>query len=535
MLQGLMAGGAQTGLAQGQESAETTAIVGGIGSILGALATNAPQATTTAGGVAGGSSVGTTAVQAPTQGQSAPEGGQAVGETQTDTSPSLLKSAPMETAQGQQGQQATLQMPTTAPTKAVSIEPSAPGGLRFAADAPTPSGYVRSGPAQNGSYPAAPIARYQQEAERFSRMSGVAPQAIDISSLAIADRTITDAGNLSYVPVQGFKQIALSSSGQPVYAREAALNSTDVGIGERAVSSLGIDLASLNIDDKAVHGAISEAVSMTNASPAELEQVAAEIAQSTDPKAQKVAYGLMRIKELSPHISEAQKSNMVAALTDDIVELKTGKRATELEVPGTQGTVGGALKVKDIIGLEAEGANAKALSKKWDQISVLGAMVGKTNNPKAVYNLGSMAGMTGYGPQGAAVPVDAKQLAQISKPAPEFGVGARVFKDRNKLPEGYREFGYVDGAIIALPEVLGNTTPLGTNIPNELSIRSVSKVGLGSHKAQSLWRPVDTKGVIEGSAGGSAIVSSFTTMLQSNPTLAGGLLAHAYFNNTLGG
>lgn len=539
MLQGLQTMGAGTGIQQGQQTDTVTSGLGALGSLLAGLNTNSSPAgtpgnnTTNTGNIAGAGSTSTTPSASGVSTQSVPEVGSTVGQTATDTSSSNSNQDYNLAEALKQPQQASLSSggDSNPYLKAASIEPSSPGGIRFAADTPVPSGYVPTSGVSNGTYAAAPISEFTSDAQEFARSNSIPVQDVSVKDLAETDSTISQAAGITYVPTPGYTPIGLTSRGRTMYANPAAASSTNDQIAQTSIAGLGVDLASLGIDDPALHDTMSGYIAALDGTDPNANLVENALKSGT-PEGKKFAYGVQKLNQMDDKLSPGQRSSAFASLFNDYMKASTGKDLNSYKLPSTEGKVGRDMSIADFTKLKGEGANVKPLVRNYDQMSAFGYMAGKTKDPKAIYNINAMAGFTGFGENGASVPVNAQQLAKVSKASPEFGVGARVFNKMNEVPKGYKLAGKTpDGEIIALPENLARTYT-GNDIN---SFKKATKIAVGQHKVQSLWEPVDNKGVVAGTAGGNAMISGLDMMMKTNPVLAGAMIAHSYFNNTMGG
>lgn len=512
------------GLGQGLGS-----ILGGIGSIIGGSTNQAPPpaATTTDTGI-----VKSNLVSQPLD----------VPELQPQEAP---------TPQAQEQKIATLDIPQTQATQVRSVDASIPTGVKIAAGAPAPSGYVPVATNRDGTYSAVPSASYAGELDRFARNNNVPQQSIDLSNLAMTDRIIADSAGLSFVPVPRFPQIALTGSGNPVYSTPGDAQSGNYLIGATRATGLVESLARMGITDPEIIEGVAK-TGFASSDPKFLQELAGmskeEITAALQEKyggdpttaaGQRTAFAAQRIGEIYQGLSPYQRSAAISSMMSESVEAKTGKKIANQLVPGTERSPIGALKAGDVIQLESEGQNGFAVARNWNELSAFTDMAysnQKTKSVRQVANFADAMGMTGFGPQGAAVPVSVQQLkAAGGVPVPEFGVGAMTFNSVAGIPKDYKVVSQApDGKPIAVPKNLADTSGLTNSKSPALTYEKTMAIGQGKHPAQKFWGSSPTSGVPKGSVGGSAVISGLSTLKQSNPRLLGAITAYSLFNETMG-
>lgn len=466
-----------------------------------------------------------------------------------DTSPS---SSPVSTSSGTQG---TTSVSSPAPAGATGVDSTAPSTVKFAASTPIPSGYSKVSSNPDGSYSAVNNSGYRSELDQFARYSGMRSGSIAPANAARADQSISRAAQLSYVPVQGFRQIALTNSGRSVYSAPAASNSGNIGAGRDSIIGTGRLAAYLgvaNADMLEVMDGMAGRVS----SPEDLARITEMLESGGTSGAveeirrqllgddrltdsdndQQLAAGMARVGELWEALSPEQKSSALASLSPLVVAKKTGQDLNSRVIPGSEASPAGRLTAGEAVEALGRGFNGTALARNWNQVSALGFVNQKSpiKDKMQVAKLAEQAGMLGFGPEGSSVPLPAGYLENVgAQAAPAFGVGAAVFSSADTVPRNYRIVSQSpDGHPIALPGNLTHTSTLrdGGN-PN--AYKRTQQIFAGKHPAQRGWGAAPTK-VIRGSVGGSAIVSSMKLMRTNNPSVFGSMAAYAMFRNTKG-
>lgn len=488
---------------------------------------------------------------APAAQTSAPvsvDGGQPVGSTSVDTQPSqqLQRNAPMsEPIQG---------TPLAAAPTATGVDVGSPSTLKFSGVDSVPSGYAPVATNSDGSVSAANIGSYDNELNRFARAKAIS-SGVSVQNAALADRALSTATGISYQPVQGFQQIGLTSSGQQVYSDPRAASSGDISVGQTGMTNMGVTLATLGQTDPTLMKSIGE-LSGTVSNPSVIgaidaksqegpTEVAKQITEtflgskkSGDSEAhQQFSFMAARTGELWGQFSPEQKSAALQALAGPALKVKTGEDVSQRSIPGSERSFAGKLAVGDTLAITASGKNGYALARNWGQLSALGNIVGGTKGVTQIAAIGDKAGALGFGVQGASVPVESGYLKKVgARPAPSFGVGAMTFGSDATVPKNYRVVSRTpDNKPIALPGNLIRTSPFSTGNPQPLAYQKAAMISEQKHPAQKRWgkSPLEN-GMYRGSAGGSALVSSISQMVESNPTVAGGMIAYSMFNNMLG-
>lgn len=509
----------------------------GIGAIGGALQTTSQVLSSTGLTGGGGSSGGSS-------------GGGGVGGGSVNTEPS--------------GGSSTSQLPETELDSTFDFSPSqlsrgsdaaVPYTLKFADGVPTPAGYQRTGSNGDGTYSATSLQQYQSELDRFSRSSGMRPGSVTVSNAAQADRAVTNAAALSYVPIQGFRPVALSNSGSTVYSLPAAADSANFLKGAANVDNLSLVAAQLGVSSPEIEGTllqladdVSDPSFHQSLDGLALEKgdsaVAAAITNRLLGKApnletdagQQFAFAAQRVGELWPNLSPEQKSMALTALTGSALELKTGKNLAEQTVPGTERSIAGPLKAADVMGITMQGLNGFSLARNWNQLSTISAIATDARGTRDIARVSDYAGLLGYGVQGSSVPVEPEYLNTVqAQPVPSLGVGTMIFKRPNLVPPHYSIVSQSpDGGTIAMPTNLMHTSPLNGGTPKPLAYKQARLVSQGKHPAQRLWGRSPSGRLTRGASGGSAIVSGLQTMASANPAVFSSVAAASLFGETLG-
>jgi len=450
---------------------------------------------------------------------------------------------------------ASFEIPKTSAPQVRSLDASLPGSVKVADGSPVPTGFTAVTGNGDGTYSAVQTSGYQSDLERFAKFGNVNSSSLDLGAIARADRSVTDAAELSYVPVRSFPQVALTGSGRPVYSSPAAASSGNTGIGMERSTGLLESLGRLGVEDQGILNTIGEVGSTASNAIylADLEtKNGREVADSllerfniskSDLKSiegQQFGFAAQRIGEIYKGLSPYQKSAAITALTNSAVELKTGKKIANQVIPGTEDSPVGSLKVGDAMQLNAEGQNGFAVARNWNQLSAITDMAFKGQNTKTksvrqVANYADTMGMTGFGPQAAAVPVDAQQLkASGAEPAPAFGIGAMAFSDVASIPANYKVITTTpDGRALAVPENLTATSGLSNTGSLPLSFQKTTQIQGNQHPAQRAWgrSPLPS---VRGAAGGSAMIAGLDNLKKSNTKLFGSIVAYSLFNSTMG-
>lgn len=437
-----------------------------------------------------------------------------------------------------------------------SAEGSSPGAYKFQSGTAVPQGYVSMGKNSDGSYSAIRPSDYQNDLDRYSRLSGNpnATNAETVLAAAQADRSISSAAALSYVPIDGFQPIATLGSGKPVYSLPSASRDGNMGQGTERIAAAGLALNQLGVSDPTIY---SELIASGNTlqDPGTYQSVDQAYARdgevgATDALIQtlqiphdkldtaagkRVAFGLMRIAELWPSLSPSQRSSALSSVAPALIEMKTGKNPSQLKIPHSESSAGGTLTVGQAMDITAKGRNGFALARNWGQLSAIGKLVGSTD-PEQVAALSDATGFLGFGPQGASVSLPPEYLAKVgATPAPALGVGAAVFQKPSHVPRNYTVVTNTpEGGVVAIPANLKHTSVVDGNAPNPLSYKNAEIVSRNQHPAQKMWGKSPTRKIVRGAAGGSAIVSGMELAMKNSPALAGSMAAYSLFNRTMG-
>lgn len=531
-LQGLQQQGFFQGLGTGQAAQQTQAI----GQAIGASA-----------GVAGG------IVDILSPNNAPVSSGEAVGSTSIDTSPSgTTGSAPELDLQSTDAGDLDFGADAEAVPSGGVLQGTSPGTYQLSPGSSMPAGFSPVSTDPDGSVIAARSADYNGDLERFARFSK-SSQPVRISDAVSMDRAISSAAGLAYIPIQGFQPVASTNSGRTVYSEPGIAASGDVSIGGGKVEAAVLAAAQLGVDDISMYDAmittgntavnrdLQAELDTLYASGGEgavgqriLEAVGGEHLNTDSDASKKLAFGAMRIGELWPNLSPAQRSLAISSLTPTAVEAKTGKALSGQAVPGTKDAVSGPLTVGDAITVTSRGRNGFALARNWNQLSALGDMLG-ASKPGAVAAVADTAGFLGFGPEGAAVNIPPEYLDRVgARPAPEMGVGALIFGTAKQVPRDYEVISEVPGGILALPKNMRTTSTVSSSAPKPLAFRRAQEVAAGKHPVQKFWASKPGKHAIRGAVGGSAIVSGMSTLIAANPSLAGSITAYSLFNNSMG-
>lgn len=531
--QGLSNQGYFGGLQQGQDSQTLPAVAQGLGTVAGA-----------AGGIG---SILSSGGSDDSPGLS----NDGVDSSPIDTSPS---DAP--TVEIPEIDSGSIDSGVTARTAAPaggSIEASSPSTYRLERGVPTSEGFSPVSRNSDGSTTVVRSADYASDLDRFAKFTGNdSGGSIRVGDAASMDRAISSAAGLAYVPIQGFQPVAANASGRMVYTDPGMAASANTSLGAGRVEASMLAAAQLGITDPAMYAAMTTAGSVASDPRAHasldeayleggesavggqlLGMVAGGADLSTDA-GKKLSFGAMRIGELWPNLSPAQRSLAVSSLTNSAVEAKTGKNPAKQTVPGSEGAVTGPLTVGDAVSITAEGANGFSLARNWSQLSAVGSMLGATSS-RGVAGVADKAGFLGFGPQGSAVNIDPGYLQQVgARPAPEMGIGAAVFGTPTQVPRDYKVLSEVPGGVLAIPKTLAGTSTATSGGPGPLAFRKAQEVASGTHPIQKSWKGKPATNAIRGSAGGSAIISGLSTLIDANPALAGSISAYSLMRNSMG-
>lgn len=434
------------------------------------------------------------------------------------------------------------------------LDSATPATIRLPAGSSVPSGYVSGGSNPDGSVSAINPQGYAGDLERFARFAGAPSGSISVQNAAQADRALTASTGLSYVALPNLQPVALTSSGHQLYSTPQAASDGNFTLGRSAVDGLGITLAMSGVDDGAALSTLSN-ISAKVSDPALLSRldslhatkgedavgqailnsVVGEKPNLKSAAGQQLVAGAARIGQVWGALSPAQKSLALSSLAAPAANLKSGKVLGKEVVPGTADSPSGPLRVSDVASLNASGRNGFSVARNYNQMSAIADMVGVKGSPSQIARISDHIGLTGFGPQGAAVPVQPHSLAKAGAiPVPALGVGAVLFKNKADVPQNYQVLSSEKGGrIIAAPKNLTHTSPLSNGMA-PLAYKKSKEIMGNNHPAQRNWGSPPSRGVARGAAGGSAIVSSLAVMEKSNPALFSGVVAHSMFNNTVG-
>lgn len=480
-------------------------------------------------------------------------GGTSVSTTPTSTEPSQTSSA--------RNAPATTDIRSTplsaAPVGSRGADAAVPYTLKFADGVAAPSGYQPIANNGDGTYSAANIQGYQSELERFAKSAGVDPGNITISNAAQADRNVTNAAALSYVPIEGFRPVALSGAGHTVYSLPAAADSGNYLKGAANVENLALVAAQLGVSDQNIEGVLDD-LSADVSDPAfhrTLDQLALTkgdsavaaaitnrlLGKSPDLKTdagQQFTVGAQRIGELWTNLSPEQKSMALTALTGNALELKAGTNLATAVIPGTDRSPVGPLTAGEVMMLTTNGLNGFALARNWNQLSTISAIATDargTRQTEQVARIADATGLLGFGAQGSSVPVRPEYLNKVGAvPVPSLGVGMMAFDRPQHVPPHYEIVSQTpDGKTLALPANLLHTSPMAGSTLKPLAYKQAQLVSRGQHPVQKLWGRSPSGPVKRGAAGGSAIVSGMNIMTTANPAVFSAMAAQTLFTNTL--
>lgn len=546
---GINAGNTNAGISAGQNAntigAATQAIgavtgaIGGVANILGNSGSTAPTTNTqtnvpqnAVGGAAGTAGSGS-ANLVPSGGANTGGTGQTSGSGTVD-----LGGAPSGggVVSGSLGPDATMA-----------------SGLKFSPNT-VPQGYATV--SHNGDGTVSAVPRNESSLAEFARFARVPSSSVDVGSIARADQALSQTAALSYVPIQGFQPIALTATGKSVYSLPAAASNGNANIGRDSVENAARTMVHLGTADERTLGVMDKVAG--DASNPELHAALDRVAETNGPEAvgkalanrlrefgvnartpegQQALAGAKRIGEVWTGLSPAQKSLAITSLTTPLVVGATGKNPANGIIPGTEKSITGPLRVKDVIDITQKGGNGFGLARNWNDISAISNIVADTTDVRGAAQVASKIGLAGFGPSGSAVPLESKYLTKVgATPAPAFGVGAAKFKSPKTVPSSYEVItSTADGHTIAVPKNLKSTTPFAKNNIHPLVYKKGEEIAAGRHPAQKLWKGSPSGKVVRNSIGGSAIVSGLDTMQQTNPTMFSAVAAHATFNNLIGG
>lgn len=446
-----------------------------------------------------------------------------------------------------EGESATAAAPAAPSTFSLS-DSSGPAAIKFAEGAPTPAGYTPVAKNLDGTTSAVSIKDYEAELAQFAQASGNKFPALKIENAALADRAVSRSAGLSYLPLPGFQQVALTGTGRPVYSSVAAANSADTSALSGGARSLGVLLATLGVGDagtlrelQAIDSVNSpslipeiDALANEGAAPASIAQAiqTAYLGGAPDGSdiGQQIAFQTHRIAELWPSLSVGQKANALASLTTPVLNYRMKSDIGSKEIPGSRKSPLGPLTAGQALALTGSGLNGHATARNWEQLSAFAAMTGQGKTPQQVAALGMRAGLLGFGGSGSAVRVNMDHFVNNNiRAASEFGIGAVKVPARAKMPDGYQAVARApQGGMIALPKSLAHTSSLGKS---PVDYHRAKMVAAGKHSAQKLWGKAPSRGISRGSAGGSALISGLGIMRQANPSLLGSVIAYSLFGN----
>jgi hypothetical protein len=530
----------------GQAAQNTTAGIGVIGQVGGAI--NAvSNIASSLGNLLSGSSPSTTTTTTTTTG--VPEPSSVGGAGEVTPAPS--------TASTKLG---AAQVSAPAPTQITGTDSSVPGGVKIAAGSPAPAGYVPVGKNSNGSTTVVPTQGYERELTRFSQMNGLPQSAISVPAAAAADRALSSTARLSFVPAQGFRPMAMTTSGSPIYASNQAMASQNTDAGAAVTTATMQSLTSLGVSDPAMLQTLSDlgGVASSQGFIGSLDQLASEKGPEAVGKAilnrmvdgkpdlktqagQQLAYGAGKIGELWDSMSGEQKSMALTSLIPAATLAKTGKNIGTEIIPGSAQAVGGPLTTGDVFSITAGGSNGFSLARNWGQLSAVSNVIASSlgvdlsSKPDSAAVLERL-GFLGFGQQGSAVKVEPNYIEKVGgRPVPSMGVGAVEFNSPDHVPQNYKLLSQVPGQnkVIAVP---GNLVGTNSFTGSPQAYRLAKQVQDRQHPAQRLWKGRGpSRGIVRGSVGGSAIVSAMSNLRQANPALLSSIASYSLFGSTLAG
>lgn len=482
-------------------------------------------------------------------------GASSVGSTQVDTTPSNVSKA-LETPSSGSNQVdsvSTAPTPNAAPINAAGVDLGASGAYKFAPGAAVPSGYTPISNNPDGTTTAVNPAAYSTDAQQFSKAFSSNASAIDPRNIAIMDQKISKAAGITFGPTPGARPIATTMSGKTVYSSPQAASDGNLNVGADTLRSTALSLAQLGITDESM---LREITGLSNevsnpeflgalngvanskgpeaVSAAIMNKLMGEIPKSDSETKQQIIAGASRLGEIWQNLSPAQQSAALSSLASNVVEAKTGKNISKMEVPGTNSIVG-PLTSGEAMTAVTRGINGFGAARNWTQATAILDMAGENGlpNKNVAFNVGSQLGMFGIGPQGAAT--TSLPDMKISTPAPQLGVGAMLVPANAAVPKDYEAVTTTpDGAKVIIPTANKNTSIFNSGSVSPLAYKKAVSMANGEHKAMTLWGRSPSRGMVRGSAGGSAMMSALNAIEQGNPALYSATVAHSFFNNTIG-
>lgn len=533
---GLGLQGVQNDAAGGQfQAAQPTplnTIAQGIGAIGGALNT-ASQVLSNTGTVGGGGSSGS------------------MGGTGVSTEP-------QQTSLSEPIKQTDFQLSPSAPSTvgARGADAAIPYTTKFASGVPTPAGYQAVGGNGDGTYSAVNLKDYQNEVDRFAKNASIQPGSIKVENAAMADKAVTNSAGLSYLPLGGFRPIALSGNGSTVYSLPQAADSANYLKGAANVDNLALVAAQLGVSSPSIESNLArfaddvsdpsfhqtlDKLALSSGGPAVAQAISNRLlGKSPDLKTdagQQFAFASQRIGELWPNLSPEQKSMALASLTSSALQLKTGKNLAQENVPGTERSVAGPLKAGDAMSLTMQGVNGFSLARNWNQLSAISTIATDAKGTRQIARVSDYAQLLGYGVQGSSVPVQPDYLEKVGAiSVPSLGIGMVALPRPNLVPPNYKVVSQTpDGKTLAMPANLTHTSVMNEGNPNPLGYKMAQIVSRGQHPAQRLWAAAPGGRLSRGATGGSAIVSGLNTMVKANPAVFSSVAANSLFGNTING
>jgi hypothetical protein len=549
---GQQGGASASNIGAGASAVGSTGIIQSIAGILGSSSTPTatPQQTTP-----GSSGSTTQPIDTGSLNGSSVQG--------TDT-PTANTSQPIQASQSEPVQATTGTTSSSTPQAVLppsGVDVGTSGGLRYPNEASVPSGYTPVATNSDGSVSAVQDSSYRTDLDRFARNNNIPQGSVTIQNAAAADKALSGNTGLAYHPVPQSRAIAMTPSGNSIYSTEAALNDSDITTGLQATGQIN-ELASLvgEVSPEAIDamqknsglgspgqvGALDKAMATGGSQEVTkklLESYGVDPSKEMSNEDQQMVMAASRIGDVYDKLSPAQKSMAIQSMYKNKVLKDSGVDLGKINVKGSERAIGGPINTAKVADLNAKGKNGDAIARNYSQYSGIADImakdiptsptaVGKDLDADQVSNLADSLGLVGFGKQGGAVPIKADQLAKLgAKPEPGFGIGAMSIPKGRAMPSGYVEI-YKDasGARFIQPENVAAKNPQYDHSTAKTRMR----INDNKHPIQSRWGAPPSKGVVRGSAGGSALHNGLTNLRDRNRPRYNGVVALSMFNNMMG-
>lgn len=447
-----------------------------------------------------------------------------------------------------------------------------PGNIVIPPGQDIPDGYTPVASDPSGGVQVVPDSGYQTPIDNFSSDTGIGVESLKQSpsvtrALLTAGSGTLNAAGVYQSPRPGTALLGMSDVGRPLYTSVAASQSNNAQAGKEQVSMLQkvLDpLGAFSREDATQIEKVATVAGDANLAATLLEQyqngdkkgfintILGRFQQplieklTDDPKNQaglNAAFSSYQLFSQWGKLSDAQKGLALAKIGIDGVKFADGTNlATKpiikpgLDANGKIATPG--LNVGQALDLFQAGYNTYSLVKHWNQLSTLQKIAAGTGDYVQLASLAKQFNLIGAGTSGAVVPgATASSLAAKGfTAAPHLGIGAGSIPKGAPIPEGYTGIGTSES---------GGTNIIPTPNLQSAAMDYLKKAGgaatfaLGANQVYKGWGAGGTKGAINGTLGGSAMVAGLSQMGAgavlgaAAPWVYGGIIAASILGNAV--